>query len=620
MVERNKRRRQSESSDDEISTSVEESQLVDPLSEAPSATATTAEETVADRARRTSEAAGLAHWTAPPTGHVPKVLGDRALSGQWDDPNSDGWASPDNPSWGGSDIGDAFSDPEPLAIDPTESTDGFGDRTRDPLADFAATPGSVTRDPLADFVTADPNPTDEISAVDTPPSLPSSPVEPEFEDEVDLTVEASPPELPVGRDRSSDAGVSPANLRPKHRSIAAEKRTVFDLPPSEQLGAARAPAEANEHNLTVSAEMIDTDDTVAIRDNPMTTSPAQSMPADVSLVGADSYPPKPTSPDVSIAPEPPASAGAASETLAAATYGDETDSTEVVETPPKAPASSETDPAPAAKGAGRNLVQATSVGVVLAAAVGVALWFGAAATAGLITLFGVLAIMEFYDAMRHAGLRPASLLGMIGVASIQIGVYFQGANAYPLVLALTVVFGVLWYLVGADRERPVLNLGLTMMGLLWVGGLAGFGVLIVTQPGGTGLLLAAIIITVASDTLAYIGGRSIGSTPFHSVSPNKTWEGTLIGFAGALFFGLAIGLLDVIPIFDGRVASTLVLAAVVGVLAPMGDLAESMMKRDLGVKDMGSLLPGHGGVMDRLDGLLFALPGAYYVGLLFNLF
>ncbi len=610
MVERNKRRKNSEVAGDRVSASFDESVLSDVIDETAEADGIVAEETVDNQARRTSEAAGLAHWTAPPTGHVPKVIGDHNPSSQWDDPDSGGWASPDNPSWGSTDMSDAFSEPVPLTADATESTDGFGDRTRDPLADFAVTPGNTTRDPLADFVAAESDVSDGSLKAGA-----SSDVEDDIDQELDLTVEAYPPDRPVGLDRTAKATLSPANLRPKHRSVSAEKRTVFDLPPSEQLGTSRAPIEPAEGDLTVASRPVDVDGRAEAGDPASERRFAEVLSVDKSDDG-----PEQTShgqdDEWSRSTDEPLS----EQTVSLGKHVGEVDSTVQVDTPPGAPGQDDPGQPIKAKGAGRNLVQATAVGVVLAAVVTVALWFGPAATAGLITVFGILAIMEFYDAMRHAGLRPASLLGMVGVASIQLGVYSQGADAYPLVLALTVVFGVLWYLVGADRERPVLNLGLTMMGLLWVGGLAGFGVLVVTQPDGAGLLMATVIITVASDTLAYIGGRSLGATPFHSVSPNKTWEGTIIGFAGALFFGLAIGLLDIFPIFDGSVSSTLMLAAVVGILAPMGDLAESMVKRDLGVKDMGSLLPGHGGVMDRLDGLLFALPGAYYVGLLFNLF
>jgi phosphatidate cytidylyltransferase len=156
--------------------------------------------------------------------------------------------------------------------------------------------------------------------------------------------------------------------------------------------------------------------------------------------------------------------------------------------------------------------------------------------------------------------------------------------------------------------------------VFWIGGLAGFAALIVRLEGGTELLLATIIITAASDIMAYVGGRAYGAKPFHHASPNKTWEGTITGFLGALFAGFAIGVTEMGTIWDGQsLVTALGLGAVVGILAPTGDLAESVVKRDLGVKDMGRLLPGHGGVLDRVDALLFALPGAYYLALISGL-
>ncbi|MEM9894620.1 MAG: CDP-archaeol synthase [Actinomycetota bacterium] len=273
-------------------------------------------------------------------------------------------------------------------------------------------------------------------------------------------------------------------------------------------------------------------------------------------------------------------------------------------------------------GAGAGLGQRVLVGVALAAVVFTAIGFGPLPTMVLVGLLTLLAVMELFNAMRIAGLRPATLLGLVGAVALPASTFVRGEAAYPLVVGLAVVFGMLWYLTGADTERPVLNLGLTLTGILWVGGLAGFAGLILREDQGTQLLLATILITATSDTLAYLGGRAYGTKPFHVASPNKTWEGTLTGFFGALLAGVAIGVSGLIPIFDvdGGFTTVLILALVVGVLAPIGDLAESLVKRDLGIKDMGAILPGHGGVLDRVDGLLFTLPGAYYVAVVYQLF
>ncbi|MEZ5410754.1 MAG: CDP-archaeol synthase [Acidimicrobiales bacterium] len=276
--------------------------------------------------------------------------------------------------------------------------------------------------------------------------------------------------------------------------------------------------------------------------------------------------------------------------------------------------------APRGRAGGGGVGQRVAVGVALVALVAVALGLGPAVTMLLVGVITLLAVMELFNTMRIAGLRPATLLGLVGAVALPAAAYVRGETGYPLVIGLAVIFGMLWYLTGADTERPVLNLGLTFLGVLWVGGLAGFAALMLRAEESIQLLATTIAITAISDTFAYFGGRAYGTKPFHPASPKKTWEGTFTGFFGALLTGLVIGVSGQLSLFDGQFTAVMALAALVGILAPIGDLAESLVKRDLGVKDMGSLLPGHGGVLDRIDGLLFALPGAYYMAVIFGLF
>jgi phosphatidate cytidylyltransferase len=106
-----------------------------------------------------------------------------------------------------------------------------------------------------------------------------------------------------------------------------------------------------------------------------------------------------------------------------------------------------------------------------------------------------------------------------------------------------------------------------------------------------------------------------GKRPFQSASPKKTWEGTLLGVIASIAAAEVLGLWN-ISAFSENLWHFLLVGLLAGILAPLGDLTESIIKRDLGVKDMGTLLPGHGGVLDRVDGLLFVLPGIYYLALL----
>jgi phosphatidate cytidylyltransferase len=223
----------------------------------------------------------------------------------------------------------------------------------------------------------------------------------------------------------------------------------------------------------------------------------------------------------------------------------------------------------------------------------------------------VLAAAEFFNGVRKAGFQPATLLGIAAAGCIVAAGYRNGEVGQSLVLFMTVVFGLLWYLLGVSEDRPVLNLSITVLGVLYVGLLGSYAALLLRQPDGVGLLLGAVIPTVAYDVGGFVVGRNAGRSPLTSISPNKTVEGTVGGLISAVVVGAIIGASRLDP--WGSLKDGIILGFVVFVAALIGDLCESLMKRDLGVKDMGDVLPGHGGVLDRFDGMLFALPAVYYL-------
>jgi phosphatidate cytidylyltransferase len=137
-----------------------------------------------------------------------------------------------------------------------------------------------------------------------------------------------------------------------------------------------------------------------------------------------------------------------------------------------------------------------------------------------------------------------------------------------------------------------------------------FAALLLSQPDGIGLLLGAVIATVAYDVGGLAVGRSMGTRPLSDASPNKTVEGLVGGMLVAAFVMIVWGLFGVAPLDGPLVALKVGVFAILA--APLGDLCESLVKRDLGVKDMGSILPEHGGILDRFDALLFVLPATYY--------
>lgn len=266
-----------------------------------------------------------------------------------------------------------------------------------------------------------------------------------------------------------------------------------------------------------------------------------------------------------------------------------------------------------AAGGARNPVVATLTGLCLAAVVLACFKAGPPEVLALAALAVTLAAAELFAALRGAGHRPATLLGLLGVPGLMVAAYFEGPKAVAVGTAAFFVATMAWYLAGLTRRSPVLNASVTVLAFCWVGVLGSFAGLLLDprifpSRHGLAILLGAVIAAVGYDVGGYAVGSRLGRHRLvPSVSPNKTWEGLMGGCLLAV--GASAGITGLIHPWDH--ASAAVFGAIVAVVAPLGDLVESLVKRDLGIKDMGSLLPGHGGMMDRVDALLFVLPAAY---------
>jgi len=259
----------------------------------------------------------------------------------------------------------------------------------------------------------------------------------------------------------------------------------------------------------------------------------------------------------------------------------------------------------------RDVTTSVITGFVALVVVLVAAAIGPKALLVLVAAALVMAAAELFGAMRVAGHHPATLLGVTSTAALSGAVYWRGADGFNLVLPLFLVFAMLWYLTGVVKGRPLMGIAVTTLGFAYVGVLGSFAALLLTAPRnhGIGLLLGAVLTTSAYDAGAFFAGRLAGHTPLApSISPGKTVEGMIGACAATLVAGMVVGQIGPWSLKRG-----ILLALVVMVAAPLGDLCESMLKRDLGVKDMGTILPGHGGVMDRLDSLLLSAPVGYLV-------
>jgi phosphatidate cytidylyltransferase len=267
----------------------------------------------------------------------------------------------------------------------------------------------------------------------------------------------------------------------------------------------------------------------------------------------------------------------------------------------------------------RDVPLAVFVGIAIAAVAVIAFSVGAWAAMILVEVVVVLAAVELFAAVRRGGFRPATLLALAAVAGMPLAAYWRGEGAIPLVLFLLLVFTVLWFLLGVGgNARPVVNMGVTVLGVVYAGMLGAFAALILAIPDeGVSILLVAIVAAVFYDVGGFFTGQKLGRTPLSAVSPNKTVEGLAGGAAISLVAVFVVAVLFGFGPFSAGEAFLFWL--VTATAAFFGDLAESLIKRDLGLKDMGSLIPGHGGVLDRFDGLLFVLPAAYYFVRVFDL-
>ncbi len=273
------------------------------------------------------------------------------------------------------------------------------------------------------------------------------------------------------------------------------------------------------------------------------------------------------------------------------------------------------------EGAGRNLPVAIATGVAFVLVALLCLELGTVATLALATIVVVLSVAECYAALRRGGRRPATLLGLVATVGIMVAAYTKGLPALPLVLVLVVITSMVWHLVGVDRGSTVEGVASTLLGFVWVGFLGSFSALLLA-PGefphrhGIAFFLGAIVATIGADVGALAIGSWLGRHHLApQVSPNKTWEGLIGGAVVAIALSAAI----TGQVHPWTVPKAALLGLVVAVVAPIGDLCESLVKRDLGLKDMGSILPGHGGVLDRVDALLFVLPTTFYLVRVLNL-
>ena len=267
--------------------------------------------------------------------------------------------------------------------------------------------------------------------------------------------------------------------------------------------------------------------------------------------------------------------------------------------------------------AGRNLPVAIVTALLLAGVLITTLVLSRPVFVAFLLGIVTLALLELLAVLRARATRPARPVVLAMGALLVVGAYLEGPAALSFGLLVTILAAFGWYLVDRGRTEVTRNVAATVFAVVYVPFMAAHLSLVVGRADHyVGAMIGYAALVVIYDTAAYATGATLGRRPIApQVSPNKSWEGAI----GASVVCLAAGAF-LLPLWEPwTLASGLVLAGATCVVAPLGDLSESMLKRDLAVKDMGSILPGHGGVLDRVDALLFMAPVLYYVLAAFDL-
>jgi len=267
---------------------------------------------------------------------------------------------------------------------------------------------------------------------------------------------------------------------------------------------------------------------------------------------------------------------------------------------------------------GRDVPAAFATGLVLAAAAFGGLLLGKGAFAVVAAVIVLVAQGELFGVMHRHRLQPATAVGLVTGALILWGAYDRGEGAVLAMFSLGTIATLLWYMAvpAIHRKDTLLNVGLTTFNVASIPVLGSFLLLTLSLGSdGRGLVFAVIFLTFAFDTVAFLAGSIFGGSMIQrplapDTSPKKSWEGLVAALLVTVILSAAVVGTFVRP-FENAQIKTVILGIVIGIAATFGDLAESLVKRDLGIKDMGSVLPGHGGVLDRIDSLLFTGPAAY---------
>lgn len=228
----------------------------------------------------------------------------------------------------------------------------------------------------------------------------------------------------------------------------------------------------------------------------------------------------------------------------------------------------------------------------------------------LVTIWGALSTNEFYRLSKNAGANPLLKFGILLTMLFIVSPHFNHAETLPVLLSSLIILSFFLILIRKDKNNAALSWAWTVSGVLYVGWLLSYLIALRELDFGREWVLATCFSVFAADSAAYICGTMWGKHKLApSISPKKTWEGLIAGVLGATIMMPVLDLIFNLPI---STLQAVLLGFLIGIIAPIGDLSESMLKRHCGSKDSGNAIPGHGGFLDRIDSIVFVTIVVYY--------
>jgi len=272
------------------------------------------------------------------------------------------------------------------------------------------------------------------------------------------------------------------------------------------------------------------------------------------------------------------------------------------------------------------IVKRIVTGLTFAVIVVILVCLGGIPFTAALCIIAALACLEFYRIVKSQGVQPSSWLGIVFSVLLIVNTYIQQYNfsflpyprdfTLPLLLVLMTLIPLLWMLFRPNKDNAFINWGWTVAGILYIGWLLSYYVQIRLVENGMGWIFLVVSCTALCDVGAYAVGSNLGKHAMaSSVSPGKTWEGSAGGLATSIIVAVILAIAFKLPLYYWQMIAA---GLIIGVFAQLGDLVESLLKRNMRAKDAGNLLPGHGGMLDRVDSHLLIAPVAYYLIVLVN--